>query len=218
MVSKLSVFWHKVQRWCTNCFACNPTDILAIEAGLHPLELLLTYKKQLANLRVLCSPPEINPTTARLAPLVQTPSLLHHAPTYRDLLANNAVRSLPLPWLQPRALCKNRAHLPLDRVPHSMLCLLGPDGLALLPVTSQHLLAESKPEPLEPRTYPQLRPLSRNLLMKEWKARAPVPARYPYPPSLRPYPLMGLHTFDAGRLHQIRSGKSYPRPPILRER
>ena len=53
MVRKLPVFWHKVQRWCTNCFACTPTDILAIEAGLPPLDLLLTYKKHLANLHML---------------------------------------------------------------------------------------------------------------------------------------------------------------------
>ena len=33
---KLSVFWHKVQRWLTNCFACTPTDILAVEACLPP--------------------------------------------------------------------------------------------------------------------------------------------------------------------------------------
>ena len=30
MVRKLSAFWHKVQRWSTNCFACTPTDMLAI--------------------------------------------------------------------------------------------------------------------------------------------------------------------------------------------
>jgi len=68
MTRKISVFWHKVQRWTTNCFMCTPTDILAIEACLPPLELLLTYKRRLAHLRILCSPPEINPTTARLTP------------------------------------------------------------------------------------------------------------------------------------------------------
>jgi len=31
MIRKLSVFWHKVQRWTTNCFMSTPTDILAIE-------------------------------------------------------------------------------------------------------------------------------------------------------------------------------------------
>jgi len=36
MTRKLSNLWHKVQRWTTNCFACTPTDILAVEASLPP--------------------------------------------------------------------------------------------------------------------------------------------------------------------------------------
>jgi len=167
MLRKLAAFWHKVQRWCTNCFSCTPTDILGIEACLPPLELLLVYKRRLANLRVLCSPPEINPVTARLSPSVQTPSLHRHSPNHRTLLAKNAGSRLRLPWLQPRPPTKNRAHLLLDAVPHSMLFLLGPDGLSPLPVTSQHLLTESYPEPPEGRTYPQLRRRCRDLLMEE---------------------------------------------------
>ena len=41
--------------------------------------------------------------------------------------------------------------------------------------------------------------------MAEWEEAAP---RYPYRPSLRPHPFMGLNKFTAGRLHQMRSGKS----------
>lgn len=70
MVRKLAAFWHKVQRWCTNCFTCTRTDILAIEACLPPLALLLAYKRRQANLSDLCSPREINPATACLAPSV----------------------------------------------------------------------------------------------------------------------------------------------------
>ena len=103
------------------------------------------------------------------------------------------------------------AHLPLDALPHSMLFLLGPDGLSPLPVTSQHLLCESYPEPPQGRTYPQLKLKFQNLLMEEWDRAAPDPARYPYRPSLKPHPFMGLDKFSAGPLHQIRSGKSYLR-------
>jgi len=78
MTRNLAVFWHKDQRWTTNCFMSTPTDILAIEACLPPLDLLLAYKPSLAHLRVLCSPPEINPAAARLPPSVQTPSLHGH--------------------------------------------------------------------------------------------------------------------------------------------
>ena len=73
MMRKLSAFWHKTQSWCTNCFTGTPTDILAIEACLPPLDLLFAYKRLLAGLRILFSPPEINPVTARLSPSVQTP-------------------------------------------------------------------------------------------------------------------------------------------------
>ena len=154
MTRKLSAFWHKVQRWSTNCFACTPTDILAIEACLPPLDLLLAYKRRLANLRVMCSTPEINPAAARLPASLQTPSLSRHAPDHMVLSRKNAGSRLPLPWLQPRPPSKNRAHLPLDALPHSMLFLLGPDGHAPLPVTSQHLLGETYPTPPPGRAYP----------------------------------------------------------------
>ena len=211
MERKLSVFWHKVQRWTTNCFSCTPTDILAIEACLPPLALLLRYKCHLACLRVLCSPPAIYPATARLPPSVQTPSLHRHTPDHGVLSPKNAGSRLPLPWLQPGLPSKNRAHLPLDALPHSMLFVLGPDGHAPLPITSQHLLAETFPAPPPGRTYPQLKLQCRNLLEKEWEDSVPDPARYSYRPSLKPHPFMGLSKFDRGHLHEMRSGKSYLR-------
>jgi len=211
MIRKLSVFWHKVQRWTTNCFMSTPTDILAIEACLPPLELLLVYKRRLPNIRIMCSPPEINPASARLPLSLQTPSLHQHSPDHRALSARNAGSRLALPCLQPRRPSKNRAHLPLYALPHSMLFLLGPDGLHPLPVDSQHLLIDHYPEPPPGRSYPQLKLLCRSLLMKEWEEAAPNPARYPYRPSIKPHPFMGLDKFSAGRLPQMRSGKSYLR-------
>ena len=106
---------------------------------------------------------------------------------------------------------KNRTHLPLDALPHSLLFLLGPDGRASLPVTSQHLLGERYPNPPPDPSYPQLKLLCKLLLMAEWEEVAPGPERYAYHPSLTPHPFMGLSMFDAGRLHQMRSGKSYLR-------
>jgi len=89
-----------------------------------------------------------------------------------------------------------------------MLFLLGPDALGPLPVTSQHLLCESYPEAPLGRSYPQLKLQCQSLLMEEWNNAAPDPARYPYRPSLKPHPFIGLDRFSAGRLHQMRSGKS----------
>jgi len=179
----------------------TPTYILAIEACLPPLEHLGAYKRRLAYLRILCSPPEINPATGRLPPSVQTPSLLPHSPDHRVLSARNAGSRLPLPWIQLRPPSKKRAHLPLDALLHSMLFLLGPDGLSPLPVTSQHLLCKLYPEPPKGRSYPQLKLQCRSLLMEEWDKAAPDPARYPYRSSLKPYPFMGLARFSVGHLH-----------------
>jgi len=211
MIRKLSVLWHKVHRWTTNCFMSSPTDILAIEACLPPLELLLTYKRRLANLRIMYAPPEINPASARLPLSVRTPSLQRHSPDHRVLSARNAGSRLPLPRLQARPPTKNWAHLPHDALPHSMLFLLGPDGLSPLPVTYQHLLIDHYAEPPPGLSYPQLKLQCSSLLMKEWEDAAPDPARYPYCPSLMQHPFMGLDKFSAGRLHQMRSGNSYLR-------
>jgi len=198
---KLSAFWYKVQRWTTNCFACTPTDILAVEACLPPLDLLLVYKHRLACLRVMCSPLEIKPAAARLPASLQTPSLSRHSPDHRDLSLKNPGSLLPLPWLQSRPPSKNRAHLPLDALPQSMLFLLGPDGHAPLPVTSHPLSGETYPSPPPGRTYPQLKLLCKKHLMEEWETVALHPARYAYRPSLKPHAFMGLSKFDAGRIH-----------------
>jgi len=92
-----------------------------------------------------------------------------------------------------------------------MLFLLGPNRLSPLPVTSQHLLCEIYPPPPPGRSYPKLKLKCKNLLMEEWDEDAPDPSRYPYRPSLKPHPFMGLDRFSASRLHQMRSGKSYLR-------
>ena len=154
MIRKLSAFWHKTQRWCTNCFTCIPTDTLASEACLPPLDLHLAYKRRLVNLRILCSPMEINPVAARLPPSAQMPSLHCHAHDQRRLLRKNAGSGLALLWLQPRPYSKHRAHLPLGTIPHSLLFLLCPDRLAPLPVTSQHLHCETYPALALGRPYP----------------------------------------------------------------
>jgi len=109
---------------------------------------------------------------------------------------------------------------PLRKPERTYLWMLSPTSysscwvktrLAPLPVTSHHLLSDTYPAPTPRRSYPQLMRLCRDLLLKEWDKRSPDLARYLYKPSLSPDPFMGLNKFDAGRLPQTRSGKSYLR-------
>ena len=66
--TRLDTFWRKVQRWTTNCFSATPTGILSVDSCLPPVSLLVTHRQRLAALRVVCSPPKMNPATARLHP------------------------------------------------------------------------------------------------------------------------------------------------------
>jgi len=82
MTKKLAAFWHKVQRWSTNCFISTPIDILAIEACLPPLDLLLTYKRRLASLRILPPPRKstrprpASPCRSKRPPYTATPRVI----------------------------------------------------------------------------------------------------------------------------------------------
>jgi len=73
---RLNTFWHKVQRWATNCFSSTPISMLAIETCLPPIPLLVSHRQRLAALPTVCSPPEVNPGTAGLHP--SFPSLSSH--------------------------------------------------------------------------------------------------------------------------------------------
>jgi len=66
LLSKMEVQWRQVQRWVSNCFLATPTPILSAKACLPPLSVLLPHKRQMAALRLVCSPPQINPASARL--------------------------------------------------------------------------------------------------------------------------------------------------------
>jgi len=68
----MSVFWHRVCRWITNCFSSTKLACLHREACLPPLPVLVRHQRRLAGLRLICSPPEINPAAARLPKSVPT--------------------------------------------------------------------------------------------------------------------------------------------------
>jgi len=65
------------------------------------------------------------------------------------------------------------------------------------------------PPDLMEKTYRALRARARHMLLQDWATDDPTPPYYEYPPSVTPHPFMGLGKFLAGRIHQMRAGKSY---------
>jgi len=58
-------------------------------------------------------------------------------------------------------------------------------------------------------TYSALKKRIREQLLDEWSSLFPTPGYYLHSPALQPRPFMGLGKFVAGRIHQMRAGKSY---------
>jgi len=86
----MSVFWHRVCRWITNCFSSTNITCLHREACLPPLPVLVRHQRRLAGLRLICPPPEINPATARLP--MSIPTFLPHRAA---LIARSKITSQP---------------------------------------------------------------------------------------------------------------------------
>jgi len=207
MQDKLDVFWHRVQRWVTNCFSSTPVPILAIESCLPPLVLLIEHRQRMAALRMVSSPPEINPVSARLHKSVPNRSSYRSPLCHCSLLVKLNPAHAPLMWKTPQVTI--RKHLPINEIAHRALPLLK-DRL-VFPSHNHQLVPTMSVPPLDPpsESYTALKKESRTILLLEWRSLAPPPPGYPYPPSLMPYPFMGLPKFMAGHFHQMRSDKSY---------
>ena len=112
----------------------------------------------------------------------------------------------PLPW---NALTKTRirTRLPLDDLAHLALPFTPATGN--FPLRLPHLVPSDFDPPDPPSiTWPAIRARVVLALKEEWDSR-PLPPYYPFTPSLGPHPFMGLPKFLAGRIHQMRLGKSY---------
>jgi len=72
--------------------------------------------------------------------------------------------------------------------------------VVILPPISLHLTDYLPPVPWVVPSYALLKLRAKQLLLSDWSA-APAPPYYPYPPSTRPHPFMGLGKFVAGRIH-----------------
>jgi len=208
--TRLDTFWCKVQRWTTNCFSATPTGILSVESCLPPISLLVAHRQRLAALRVVCSPPSVNPATARLHP--SFPSLSGYCAPDSSWAVTRGLSSvyLPLHWKTARPVPPIRNHLPVDAVAHRTIPFT--QGLSRMPMINSHLACTAPslpPQSLMDNTYSALKKRVREALLTEWASQFPTPGYYLHPPALCPRPFMGLGKFVAGRIHQMRAGKSY---------
>jgi len=184
--------------------------MLSVESCLPPVSLLITNRQRLAALRVVCSPPSVNPATARLHP--SFPSLsVHRAPDSSQAITRDLSSVyLPLPWKTPRPVPPIRNRLPVDAVAHRTI----PFTLSLsrMPMINSHLVCPTPtlpPQSLMDNTYSALKKRVRETLLTEWASLFPTPGYYLHPPALSPRPFIGLGKFVARRIHQMRARKSY---------
>jgi len=208
IMGPMSVFWHRVCRWITNCFSSTNITCLHKEACLPLLPVLVHHQRRLAGLRLICSPLDINPATARLPKSVPT-----FSPHCAALAACGKITSQPylffnLDWRSAPAKTKN------PRYRHNAITALAKTAAPLvhdvstLPPVFLHLTDYLPPIPGVVPSYAHLKLRAKQLLHSDWSL-TPAPPYYPYPPSTRPHPFMGLGKFVAGRIQQMRCGKSY---------
>jgi len=207
-MNPMSVFWRRVCRWITNCFSTINTTCLHTEACLPPLPTRIRHQRRLASLRLTCSPPEINPASAKLPKSLPT-----FSPQRAPLVARGKITSQPYLFFnldQRSAVDKARnpryRHNAITALAHTAVPLI--HDVVTLPPISLHLTDYLPPVPWVVPSDARLKLRAKQLLLSDWSA-TPAPPCYPYPRSTRPYPFMGLGKFVVGRIHQMRSGKSY---------
>jgi len=61
MVTKMDVYRRQVQLWVSNCFRSTPIPILSAEACIPPLQAIISHKRYMTALRLVCAGPTINP-------------------------------------------------------------------------------------------------------------------------------------------------------------
>jgi len=166
--NRLDTFWRKVQRWTTNCFSATPTGILSVESCLPPVSLLITHRQRLAALRVVCSPPSVNPATARLHPSFPSLSVYRAPDSSRALTRGLSSVYLPLHWKTPRPVPPMRNHLPVDAVAHRTIPFTL--GLSRMPMINSLLVCPAPnlpPQSLMDNTYSSLKKRIRETLLED---------------------------------------------------
>jgi len=208
IMGPMSVFWHRVCRWIINCFSSTNLVCLHREACLPPLPVLVRHQRRLAGLRLIGSPPEINPATARLLESVPTFSPHRAASTACGKITSQPCLFFNLDWRPAPDKIKNPRyrHNAITALANAAAPLV--EDVSTLPPISLHLTDYLPPIPGIVPSYSRLKLRAKQLLLSDW-SETPAPPYYPNPPSMCPNPFMGLGRFVAGMIHQMHSGKSY---------
>jgi len=193
-----------------NCFFSTHTSILPLEAALLPFHLYLAQKRRrVLALPITCSSPVVNPASARL--YKDFPSQAHYCSPDRNCASCRGRNRnfVPLKWNQPLMKPTFHTHFALDLLLH-LISLL--PFVSHFPDSSSNSTATGSPldPPSQPKdpTYQSLGQAVRIQSLLDWSTLADTPSYYPIHPSVKPHLFTGLDCFSAGRIHQMRAGKS----------
>jgi len=167
IMAPMSVFWHRVCRWITNYFSSTNITCLQREACLPPLPVLVRHQHRLAGLRLICSPAEINPATARLPKSVPT-----FSPHRAALMPLGKITSQPylffnLDWRSSPDKTKNPRyrHNAITALANSATPLI--HNVSILPPISLHLTDYLPPVPGVVPSYTRLKLRAKQHLLSE---------------------------------------------------
>jgi len=167
IMGPMSVFWHRVCRWITNCFSSTNLTCLHREACLPPIPVLVRHQRRLAGRRLICSPPEINPATARLPKSVPTFSPHHASSAALGKITSQPYLFFNLDWRAAPDKIKNPRyrHTAVTALANAAAPLV--EDVSTLPSISLHLTDYLRPIPGIVPSYSRLKLRAKQLLLSD---------------------------------------------------
>jgi len=165
IMGPMSVFRHRVCRWIPHCFSTIKLTCLHREACLPPLSVLVRHQRRLAGLRLICTPPEITPATARFPKSVHTFSPHRASPTARGKITSQPYLFFNLDWRAAPDKIKNPRyrHNAITALANAAAPLV--EDVSTLPLISLHLTDYLPPIPGIVPSYSRLKLRAKQLLL-----------------------------------------------------
>ena len=208
----MGLLWHRVARWVTTCFYRLNHDILLAEAALQPLTLTIRSLQVAYVARVGGTFPPLNPASARLPPGFPSPWADRSFTLVNHIEGVVGIRRT-LPWRTARSYNEPCIRLSMDELAHRFLPLINTLSLVepdrpCLPPYKRHFPPHM--DLLSHYTVASWVTLQQANTHLSWGLQVARDApHYPYPVPSRPHRFMQLGKFQASRIHQMRSGRSY---------